>query len=124
MVRLCSRVDRSETTQLWTATVGLLASSLAGPTVWVWPDTPAWFSLGAIALLGSMAHIAFIRALGMTQPSLLQPFNYTLFVWAVVVGYLMFGAVPDAWTLAGAALIIASGIYAWHRERVRAIAKV
>jgi drug/metabolite transporter (DMT)-like permease len=56
----------------------------------------------------------------MTQPSLLQPYNYTLFVWAVVVGYLFFGDVPDQLTFVGAAIIIASGIYAWHRERVRA----
>ena len=56
----------------------------------------------------------------MTLPSLLQPYAYTLFVWAVVVGFVFFGDVPDVWTLTGAAVIIASGIYAWHRERVRA----
>ncbi len=120
MVRMCSRVDRSETTTLWTALVGLSATSLIGPYVWVWPDTTGWLMLGAIAVLGSVAHTSFIRALGMTQPSLLQPYNYTLFVWAVVVGYLFFGDIPDRWTLAGAAVIIASGIYVWHRERVRA----
>ncbi len=119
MVRLCARVDRAETTSLWTAVVGLMLSSLVGPAVWVWPDANGWMLLGAIALLGSLAHIAFIRALGMTEPSRLQPFNYTLFVWAVVVGYAFFGDIPDAWTSAGAAIIIASGIYAWHRERVR-----
>jgi drug/metabolite transporter (DMT)-like permease len=119
MVRICARVDRSETTSLWTAVVGLGLTSLVGPAVWLWPDANGWMLLGAIALLGALAHIAFIRALGMTQPSLLQPFNYTLFVWAVVVGYLFFGDIPDAWTFAGAAIIIASGIYAWHRERVR-----
>ncbi len=119
MVRLCARVDRSETTSLWTAVVGLGLTSLMGPAVWVWPDARGWMLLGAIALLGSLAHIAFIRALGITQPSRLQPFSYTLFVWAVVVGYLFFGDIPDAWTFAGAAIIIASGIYAWHRERVR-----
>jgi drug/metabolite transporter (DMT)-like permease len=120
MVRLCARVDRSETTSLWTALVGLGASTLVGPVVWVWPDQSGWGMLAAIALLGSISHMALIRALGMTQPSLLQPFNYTLFVWAVVVGYLFFGDVPDRFTLVGAAIVIASGIYAWHRERVRA----
>jgi uncharacterized membrane protein len=122
MVRQCSRVDRPETTSLWTALVGLGASTLVGPASWVWPDTKGWAMLAAIALMGSMSHIALIRALGMTQPSLLQPYNYSLFVWAVVVGYLFFGDVPDRWTLAGAAIVIASGLYAWHRERVRAAA--
>jgi drug/metabolite transporter (DMT)-like permease len=123
MVRLCARVDRSETTSLWTAVVGLGLTSLVGPAAWVWPDQDGWMLLGAIALLGSLSHIAFIRALGMTQPSRLQPFNYTLFVWAVVVGYLFFGDIPDAWTFVGATIIIASGIYAWHRERVRSVAR-
>ena len=121
LVRLCARSDSSETTTLWTALVGLAATSLVGPVLWQWPDAKGWAMLGAIAMLGSLAHIAFIRALGMTQPSLLQPFNYTLFVWAIAVGYLFFGDVPDGWTLAGAAIIIASGIYVWHRERVRGV---
>ena len=120
MVRMCSRVDRSQTTTLWTALVGLAATSLVGPFVWVWPTMEGWLMLGAIAIMGSVAHTVFIMALSITQPSLLQPYNYTLFVWAVLVGYLFFGDVPDKWTLTGATIIIASGIYAWHRERVRA----
>jgi drug/metabolite transporter (DMT)-like permease len=120
MVRLAARTDSSETTSLWTALVGLGASSLVGATTWVWPTPTGWMLLIAVALLGAFAHITLITALGMTKPSLLQPFSYTLFVWAIVVGYALFGEVPDVWTLAGASLIIASGVYAWHRERVRA----
>jgi drug/metabolite transporter (DMT)-like permease len=119
LVRLCARTDRSETTSVWTALVGLGASTIIGPVTWVSPDPKGWAMLGAIATLGSLAHISLIKALSMTQPSLLQPYNYSLFVWAVVIGYLFFGDVPDRWTLAGAAVVIASGIYVWHRERVR-----
>jgi drug/metabolite transporter (DMT)-like permease len=120
MVRLASRVDSRETTSLWTALVGLGASSLVGATSWVWPTPVGWALLVAVALLGAYAHITLINALCMTEPSLLQPFSFTLFVWAIVVGYALFGDVPDRWTLAGASLIIGSGLYAWHRERVRA----
>ncbi len=120
MVRLASRVDRPETTSLWTALVGLGASTLVGAVQWVWPTPQSWALLVCVGLLGAFAHITLIAALGMTEPSLLQPFSYTLFVWAIVVGYVLFGDVPDGWTLAGASLIIASGLYAWHRERVRA----
>lgn len=123
LVRLCARVDRPETTTLYTALTGLGASTLIGPPVWQWPDAQGWTLLAVIAMMGSLSHMALIRALGMTQPALLQPYNYSLFVWAVVVGYLMFGHVPDNWTFAGAAIIIASGLYAWHRERVRAAEK-
>jgi drug/metabolite transporter (DMT)-like permease len=120
MVRLSSRVDSSETTSLWTALVGLGASSLVGAATWVWPTPTGWAMLAAVGLLGAYAHTTLIAALSMTEPSLLQPFSFTLFVWAIVVGYVMFGDVPDRWTLGGASLIIASGLYAWHRERVRA----
>ena len=123
MVRLCARTDSSETTSLWTAVVGFLATTLLGPTMWIWPDVTGWGMLAAISLLGSLAHMSLIRALSMTQPSLLQPYNYSLFVWAVVVGYLFFGDVPDVWTWAGAAIIIASGIYVWHRERLRSASR-
>ncbi len=120
MVRLCSRTDTSDTTTLWTAVIGFLATTVAGPALWVWPNAVGWALLAAIALLGGAAHMCFIRALSMTQPSLLQPYSYTLFIWAVVIGYLFFGDVPDAWTWSGAGLIIASGIYVWNRERIGA----
>ena len=120
LVRLCARSDRAETTTFYTALVGLAATTLVGPPSWLWPDATGWALLIAIAIMGSIGHVAFILALGMTQPALLQPYNYTLFVWAVAAGFLMFGHVPDTMTLVGAAIIIASGLYVWHRERVRA----
>ncbi|HRK18501.1 MAG TPA: DMT family transporter [Hyphomicrobiaceae bacterium] len=116
-VRLCGRFDRSETTTLWTALVGLGASSIMGPAVWTWPTPLEWSGLIAIAVLGALAHVTMIKALSVAEPTILQPYSYTLFVWAVVVGYILFGDLPDRWTMAGAAIIIASGLYVWHRER-------
>jgi drug/metabolite transporter (DMT)-like permease len=74
----------------------------------------------AIALLASGAHLALIKALGLAEAAALQPYSYTLLMWAAVIGYLAFGNVPDRWTFAGAGLIVAGGLYAWHRERVLA----
>ncbi len=119
LVRMCSRTDSSETTWLWTAVVGLLATSIVGPATWVWPDASGWAMLFAIAALGTACHWAFIKALSVTEASALQPYSYTLFVWAAIIGVVWFRDIPDRWTLAGAAVIIASGLYAWHRERVR-----
>ena len=120
LVRMCSRTDSSETTWLWTAVVGLLATSIVGPATWVWPDGWGWAMLFAIAALGTGCHWAFIKALSLVEASAVQPYSYTLFVWAALIGWLWFGDVPDGRTLAGATVIIASGLYAWHRERVRA----
>ncbi len=120
LVRLCSRTDSSETTWLWTAVIGLMATSLVGPATWIWPDTWGWIMLFAIAALGTACHWAFIKALSVAEASALQPYSYTLFLWAAIIGAVWFKDIPDAWTLAGATVIIASGLYAWHRERVRA----
>ena len=120
LVRMCAKTDRSETTWLWSAVIGLIATSFVGPFTWVTPDGMGWLMLLAIAALGSGAHLALIHAFGLAEAGALQPFSYTLLLWAAVIGYVAFGDVPDAWTLAGAAIILASGLYAWHRERVRA----
>lgn len=120
MVRVAAKSDRAETTSLWTAGVGVGVTSLIGPLQWVTPDATGFAMLMAIALLGAFGHIALIVALGLSQPSMLQPYYYSQFVWAVLAGFLLFGDVPDRWVLLGASLIIASGVYVWHRERVRA----
>ena len=120
MVRLCAATDGSDTTWLWSAVVGLVLTSAVGPFVWVWPDRAGWMWLIAIAGLGSLAHLALIHALTIAEASALQPYGYTLLLWAAVIGYLAFGDAPDRWTLAGGAVIAASGLYAWHREQVRA----
>jgi drug/metabolite transporter (DMT)-like permease len=117
LVRQCARTDSGETTWAWSAVVGLGATTLVGPFVWVQPDATGWALLVAIAILGSVAHFALIKALELWQAGALQPYSYTLLVWAALIGYLGFGDLPDGWTLAGAAIIIASGLYAWHRER-------
>jgi drug/metabolite transporter (DMT)-like permease len=49
----------------------------------------------------------------------LAPFSYTQLLWVSILGFLVFGEVPDAWTIVGASFIVASGLYTAHRERVR-----
>jgi drug/metabolite transporter (DMT)-like permease len=49
----------------------------------------------------------------------LSPFIYTQLVWAIALGYLVFADVPNGWTLAGAGIVVASGLYILHRETVR-----
>ncbi|MDI1284351.1 MAG: DMT family transporter [Reyranella sp.] len=117
LVRLCSRTDSPDTTLVWSAFVAFGATTLVGPWQWRWPDSTAWALLIAIALLGALAHYALIKALDHADAGAVQPYSYTLLVWAAVLGALVFGDIPDHWTLAGAAIIVASGLYTWHHDR-------
>ncbi|MFV0295378.1 MAG: DMT family transporter [Hyphomicrobiaceae bacterium] len=120
MVRMCARTDTGETTWAWSAVVGLLVTTLVGPFVWVWPDARGWLLLVAIGMIGSAAHFTLIKALEFWEAGALQPFSYTLLVWATVIGFFAFGHIPDGWTMTGALVIILSGLYAWQRERALA----
>ena len=124
MTRLVSRTDSSATTLLYSSMVGVAVVSLLGPFSWQAPTRADWGLLILVAVLGSTAHFSLIKALQLAAASVLQPFNYSLFLWAVVVGFVGFGDFPDAWTLAGAALIIASNLYVVQHtrtsERIRA----
>jgi drug/metabolite transporter (DMT)-like permease len=116
-VRLCSRTDGSDTTLLWSALVGLAATSMTGPFVWVPPDREAWVLLVVLAVAGSLAHYALIKGLQLAEASAVQPYTYTLLVFAAFWGLVIFGDIPDAWTILGAAIIVGSGLYTWYRER-------
>lgn len=72
-----------------------------------------------VGAFGSLGHYFLIAGHRRAPASLLAPFIYTQIAWAVILGYLVFDDVPNAWTLAGAALAVGSGLYILHRERLR-----
>jgi drug/metabolite transporter (DMT)-like permease len=117
LLRLVSRSDSSETTLLYTAAMLFLSMTLIAPWFWQAPAdvlTWFWFMLGGI--LNGAGHFALIKALEAADASSLQPFNYTMIIWATLLGWLIFGDFPDHWTITGTLLIIAGGLYALHRE--------
>jgi len=118
LTRLSAREDRPETTLLWTAATGFVALTLVGPWQWQAPDALAWVLIFSLALLGSLSHYALIRALDFAPAGAVQPYAYTLLVWAALLGWLVFGDVPDAFTIAGAAVVVGSGIYTWNLDRL------
>jgi drug/metabolite transporter (DMT)-like permease len=86
---------------------------------WVWPaGLGQWLLLAALGTLGGTGHYLFIHAYRLAPASIIAPFLYMQLLTMVGFGYAVFGDVPDVWTLAGSAVIIASGIYLIHRERV------
>ena len=114
----CARARTSaDTTLVWSAFAAFAATTLVAPFDWQWPDAFSGTLLIATALLGALAHYALIKALDYAEAGAVQPYSYTLLVWVTILGVVVFGDIPDGWTLAGAAIIVASGLYTWHHDR-------
>lgn len=119
LTRLVSFSDGFRTSLLYMAIVGAASSTAVGLPMWRTPDGEGWLLLGFVSLTGILGHMLLIKALEHAPAILLQPFNYSLLVWASLLGFAVFGEIPDVWTIAGAALIVGAGGYVIWRERQR-----
>jgi len=95
----------------------LLFAAAAAPYGWI---APSWPDFCGLALLGVVAMIALFcvnRSLKLAPASVVVPYQYTLIVWAILFGYLVFGDVPDLPMLVGSVIIVAAGLYIFWREQ-------
>ncbi len=115
--RVLSRTDSNETTLFYSNAVGAVLMLPVIPFVWMAPTLGQFALLVMAGALASFGHYLLIVAHRHAPPSLLSPFIYTQLVWVVVLGYVVFGDVPDSWTLFGASIVVGSGLYILHRER-------
>ena len=119
MIRILSRDDSALTTLVYTPLVGALATSVALPFLWVAPDFEGWVLMALLGTLGVASQFGIIKAFEAAPAATVSPFMYFILIWAGVYGIAVFGDIPDAWTLLGAAVIVASGLYIFHREQLR-----
>lgn len=119
--RVLSGSDRTVTTVAYTALTSSLILSFPLPFVWQWPQTNTEIVvLTGMALLAAVAEICVIKALEVAQAVVVAPLQYTLLLWSTGWGYLIFADLPDVWTWTGALIIVATGAYTLHRERIAA----
>ncbi len=94
---------------------GVVLLPVAAPTVW--PDrSEAWALAGAL-LFGLIGYYAITAAMRVGDVAVVTPFRYTRLIFTIALGMAVFAERPDGWTLTGAAIIIASGLYTLARER-------
>lgn len=84
-----------------------------------WPDQQAMGILLLLGLVSTVAHLLVTLAFGMAEASTLAPIQYLEIVSATLLGWVIFGDFPTLMTWAGIAVIIASGLYVYHREQIR-----
>ncbi len=120
ITRIVSRTDANQTSLFYANFVGAVVMLPVIPFVWQTPATSgiALLMLGT-GVLGSFGHFLLISGHKLAPASVLSPFVYTQLIWVVILGYVVFDHVPTTWTMAGAAIVVGSGLYLLYRERKR-----
>lgn len=118
--RYLSGVDSILTTVVYTSVTSSLLLSLTLPFVWQTPDTlRLWVIIVGMAICAGLGEVLVIRALDIGQAVAVAPMQYTMILWGTFYGFVVFGDLPDGWTILGCTIIIASGLYTLHRERLK-----
>lgn len=95
-------------------------ATLSTQPVWAWPSGRETALLAATAGALVTGYVFLIEATRLAETAAIAPYRYTLLVWSLIFGQVLFGDVPDRWTLLGAAIVVATGLWGLRLERTRA----
>lgn len=120
LTRKAARLDRAETSFFYTGVAGAVAITLVAPFWWDPMQGAAdWGWMAALCITGATGHYLLIKTYEVAEAGTVQPFSYFQLVFVGILGLALFGEAPDAWTVAGAAIILGAGIYAMFRQTRR-----
>ena len=119
LLRQIAQTEATTTTVFWFSTLSLLPLGILYAFVARAHPVELWMFLAAVGLLGGAAQLAMTSALGLGPVSVVVPMDYSSLIWAMVLGWTVFGTLPGPATWIGAPIIVASGLYIVWRERVR-----
>ncbi len=120
MTRAISGQANAMVTTFQTNLLGGLALSLVIAWIWVPPSGQQWALLAALAFVAAFGHLLIVMAYDHAEVSLLAPLAYTEIVTSVILGWIFFEDLPDAYTFLGVAILICCAIYISVRERAAA----
>ena len=118
--RLIASTDDPLTTAFFTAYTSVSIFVLFQP--WVWTpitDKNHIFLFLVFASFAGIAEFLVIKSLQIAHAVVVSPLQYTLLIWVTIFGFFIWGILPDVWTFFGAGVIIATGLYSLHRERLK-----
>lgn len=120
LTRFAARKDTTATSFFWTGTVGAVVMTLVGLPNWEPMSPPDWAWMAALCLTGATGHWLLIKCYEVAEASAVQPFAYFQLVFASIMGMVVFKETLEANVAIGAAIIVASGVFALWREHVKA----
>jgi drug/metabolite transporter (DMT)-like permease len=102
-----------------TTSIGITVVSglVSAPQPWapVWGATAALLALAAVFLI--VGYLFNVMAMRQGEIGFVSPFRYTILLWAILLGAIVFGDVPDVMMLLGSAIVVVTGVYTFYRER-------
>jgi drug/metabolite transporter (DMT)-like permease len=98
-----------------------LSGLVTWPFGWIAPSVKEFAALAAIGLLGGTGHILLTESYRYAAASVVAPFDYTSMIWALVLGYTMFGEMPTVMIGLGSAIIAGAGLFVIWREHQLAL---
>ena len=123
LTRLSSRTDSKESLVLWVMViVAVVAGVMAIPQWQSLQQRDLWLWVG-LAASGFGAQLAITEAFRHGQARAVAPFEYTALGWSLGIDWVLWNVLPDRYTLLGAAIIVASGLFVLRRGQVHAMAK-
>lgn len=117
--RFLSSTEKTMTTLAYTASTGAVLSTLAVPFFWLAPEPSDWVLMVATGLFAALGHFSMIKSYEQSPAAIVAPFSYANLLWATMFGFILFGDLPDLWTIGGALIIAVSGLYIYHREQAQ-----
>ena len=118
LTRLMRDSEQALTVLAWSSLVGVVAVSPLVWPVWQTPNSSQWMILILLGVFNGLGQYLVIRAFMLASASLLAPFSYSIIIWSMLIGLIVFNSFPDGITLIGTAILIAAGLYIWYREKV------
>lgn len=117
--RLLASTDNPLTTAFFTAYTSVFIFVLFQPLIWTpITDKNHIFLFVVFATFAGIAEFLVIKSLQIAHAVVVSPLQYTLLIWVTIFGFVIWGILPDFWTFLGAGVIIATGLYSIHRERL------
>ncbi|WP_366556198.1 DMT family transporter [Aquibaculum sediminis] len=123
LTRRLSREDSNASIIFWGTLVGCIFSAAFLPFAWRTPPLLDFALLVMMGMVGSVSMYCMTVAYRSAPAAVIAPFEYTALLWGLLIGWLVWSELPDAWVWTGAAVIVGSGIYILHREQQIARAK-
>ncbi len=116
LIKILSRTESSATVTFYAVLLGTPFALIAALPVWRTPSAEHWPWLIAVGFLGSLSQLAFTQAFKEADVTAVLPLDFTRLIWIAIIGYTVFGEIPDVWTWVGGTVIFSAATYIAFRE--------